>query len=166
MSSNTKQVLAITLGALGLALGILGTVVAYNAKKAADDNVSVTSQVQTEFAAAQAQQDAKEQAQVSGAERFVNKLSKSEKSTLKYVNQNAALIKKNKKMIRSLKKQVNSLESRDAELAAELTATEEDQRKDYNKLNKRINNTNAEVNQLQRSVQNLRNTVDVLEASS
>lgn len=45
MSSNTKQVLAITLGALGLALGILGTVVAYNAKKAADDNVSVTSQV-------------------------------------------------------------------------------------------------------------------------
>lgn len=138
--------------------------VAYNAKKAADDNVSVTSQVQTE-PAAQAQQDAKEQAQVSGAERFVNKLSKSEKSTLKYVNQNAALIKKNKK-IKSLKKQINSLESRDAELAAELTATEEDQRKDYNKLNRRINNTNAEVNQLQRSVQNLRNTVDVLEASS
>ena len=146
MSSNTKQVLAITLGALGLALGILGTVVAYNAKKAADDNVSVTSQVQTEFAAAQAQQDAKEQAQVSGAD--------------------AALIKKNQKTVRSLKKQADSLQSRDAELAAELTATEEDQRKDYNKLNRRINNTNAEVNQLQRSVQNLRNAVDILEASS
>ena len=166
MSSNTKQVLAITLGALGLALGILATIVAYNAKDAADNNASVTSQVQTEFAAAQAKQDAKEQAQVSGAERFVNKLSKSEKATLRYVNQNAALIKKTKKMIKSLKKQINSLESRDAELAAELTATEEDQRKDYNKLNRRINNTNAEVNQLQRSVQNLRNTVDILEASS
>ncbi len=166
MSSNTKQVLAITLGALGLALGILATVVAYNAKDAADNNASVTSQVQTEFAAAQAQQDAKEQAQVSGAERFVNKLSKGEKATLKYVNQNAAVIKKNKKAIKSLKKQINSLESRDAELAAELTATEEDQRKDYNKLNKRINNTNAAVNQLQRSVKNLRQSVDILEATS
>lgn len=166
MSSNTKQVLAITLGALGLALGILATVVAYNAKDAADSNASVTSQVQTEFAAAQAKQDAKEQAQVSGAERFVNKLSKSEKSTLKYVNQNAALVKKNTKAIKSLKKQINALESRDTELAAELSATEEDQRKDYNKLNKRIDNTNAALNQLQRSVKNLRETVNILEASS
>ncbi|MBK8295519.1 MAG: hypothetical protein IPK93_12505 [Solirubrobacterales bacterium] len=71
MSSNTKQILAITLGSLGLVLGIFGTITAYNAKQATENDNSVTTEVQTQFAAAQASQDAKEATQVSRAEKLI-----------------------------------------------------------------------------------------------
>lgn len=168
MSPNTKQVLAITLGTLGLILGIFATVVAYNAKQATENDQNVTTEVQQQFAAAQSAQDAKEATQASRAEKLIAGLSRGEKSLVAKINSNAKGIKKLKKQnknqnskINSLKNKTNTLTSRDSELDSELTTLENSQQKDFNSLTKRINNLNQEIKDLQQSLNRLRNRVGI-----
>ncbi len=154
MSSNTKQVLAITLGSLGLILGIFAMVTAYNAKNAADEDKAVTTQVQTEFAAAQASQDAKESGQASRAEKLINGLSRGEKAVARRLNSNTKGVKQNKKQIRKLKQTTSTLTSRDRELDNELTQFE-------NNTNNQIKNINQSIKQLQKNLNQLRNRVSI-----
>jgi len=166
MSSNTKQVLAITLGSLGLVIGIFSMITAFNAKNAVDEESSVTEQVKTEFAAAQTRQDALEATQASKAEQLVASLSNSEKSLVKRLNGNQKAIKKLKRRTRNLKKQVNSLNSRVKELDSEVSQLGSKQQDDFQKLSNRINKTNQAVAANTQSINRLRSRVGFDEAVS
>lgn len=163
MTGNTKATLAIVLGAVGLLLGILGTITAYNAKDAVDSDANTSSQVQTlveqKFQEAQAKQDQLEASQRSEAEQFVAQLTQGKKNLLQKINGNQRKIKKLQKKNRNLTRRVNSLESRDNEFAAELAQVENQQAADFKQLNQRINKTNNQVQQLQRQMANLRGLV-------
>ena len=163
MSGNTKATLAIIFGVVGILLGVLGTVTAYNAKDAVDSDGSRTAEVQTlveqKFQEAQARQDQIEASQKSDAEKFVDQLTRGEKNLLQKINGNHNQIKKLKRRTRNLRNQVNSLKSRDVALANEITQVENDQQQDYNQLNQRINNQNQQIQKLQRQVANLRGLV-------
>ena len=150
MSDRTKMVIAMVLGALGLAIGIFATLVAVNARDTANSGEAVTEQVRTEFAAAQAAQDAQEQADLSKAERFVRTLSREEKG-----------------LVRKLRRTDRRLNS----LSTELAAVEADQASEFDRTNRRISKTNQSVEGLQgqvanlkRQVSNLRQEVNLLEA--
>lgn len=166
MSSNTKQVLAITLGSLGLVIGVFAVITAYNAKNAVDDESAVTTQVKEEFAAAQTRQDALEASQASKAEKLIAGLSSSERNLISKISGNSKSIKQLRRKTRSLQQEINSLSSRDKELSSEVTQLSNRQQDDFNKLNGRINSTNKEVNQLQRNIANLRSRVSIDEAAS
>lgn len=142
-SDRTKIVLAIAFGAAGLLLGIFATIVAVNARDTANSGEAVTEQVRAEFAAAQASQDAREQADVSRAEEFINSLSRQEKG----------LIRKLRKTDRRLKA-----------LRAEVTALEADQADEFDRVNRRVSKTNQNVAGLKRQIANLRERVQILEA--
>ena len=161
MSSNTKQVLAITLGSLGLIIGIFGTVVAYNAKQASDDDQNVTAEVQAQFAAAQSAQDTKEANQASKAEKLIAGLSNNEKSLARKINSNGRGLRQGRKRIRNLRQTTNTLSNRYAELDREITSVENSQQKDFNTLTRRINNLNQEIKDLQRALNRLRNRVSI-----
>ncbi len=88
MSDSTKQVLAITLGTLGLVIGVVATIVAYNAKNAANSNEEVTRLVDQRFAEAQARQDKLEKQQASDAEQLVASLNRGEKSLIGKIDAN------------------------------------------------------------------------------
>ncbi len=94
MSSNSKQVLAITLGSIGLVIGIVAAITAYNAKQTSDDNGNVAARVDQQFAEAQAKQDARDKRQVSDAEKFVARLDSGEKSLIKKINRQSGQISK------------------------------------------------------------------------
>lgn len=165
MSANTKQILAITLGSLGLVLGIVGTITAYNAKKATQDDVQVTSLVQDEFAKAQAAQDVKDQQTRTQAQEFVDTLGGKEKKLLRSINANGASISKNQKTIKKLQKQVASLRKDQAATDSEISSLSSQQRSDYRNLNNKISQTNASLNQLKKNVHQLNQSVDFLEAN-
>jgi len=143
MSDRTKIILAMVFGALGLAVGIFATVVAVNARDAATSGEAVTEQVRAEFTASQAAQDAKEQASLSKAEKFVNSLSKEE----------GRLVRK----LRRTDRRVRSLETG-------VTAIEADQADEFDRVNRRISRTNQQVANLKRQVSNLRQEVEILGA--
>jgi hypothetical protein len=143
MSDRTKIILAMVFGALGLAVGIFATVVAVNARDAANSGEAVTEQVRAEFTASQAAQDAKEQASLSKAEKFVNSLSKEE----------GRLVRK----LRRTDRRVRSLETG-------VTAIEADQADEFDRVNRRISRTNQQVANLKRQVSNLRQEVEILGA--
>ena len=143
MSDRTKLVLAIAFGAVGLLLGIFATIVAVNARDAANSGEAVTEQVRTDFAASQAAQDAREQATVSKAEEFVNSLS----------SQDKGLIRK----LRKTDRRVNSLR-------AEVTAFGADQADEFDRVNRRVSQTDQKVSRLKRQIANLREQVQILEA--
>jgi chromosome segregation ATPase len=145
MSPNTKQILAITLGSVGLVLGAAGMITAYNAKNAVNDQKNVTALVEQRFAEAQAKQDKSEKKQVSQAEKLINGLSSSEKNLVKKINNNSQAIK-------SLRNQVNSLSIREQELDNEVNKLSKQQVSDYNELNARIDSTNKQVKKLQNNV--------------
>ena len=144
MSDRPKIILAVGFGALGLAIGIFATVVAVNARSTAESGEAVTEQVRSEFAAAQAAQDATEQASLSKAEKFVNSLSKDEK----------ALARKLRRSDRRL-----------ARLRAEVTSLEADQADEFDRTNRRISRSNQQIEKLRRQVSNLREQVEILEAA-
>jgi nitrogen fixation protein FixH len=143
MSDRTKIILAMVFGVLGLAVGIFATVVAVNARDAANSGEAVTEQVRAEFTASQAAQDAKEQASLSKAEKFVNSLSKEE----------GRLVRK----LRRTDRRVRSLETG-------VTAIEADQADEFDRVNRRISRTNQQVANLKRQVSNLRQEVEILGA--
>ncbi|MGK2956722.1 MAG: hypothetical protein ACSLFI_13775 [Solirubrobacterales bacterium] len=161
MSSNTKQVLAITLGSVGLVIGIFAMVTAYNAKQAANDDSEISAQVQSQFAAAQTRQDAREDAQASKAEELINGLSKSEKNLVKKINGNANAIKKLKKQNQNQNQKINTLTNRDNELENEISSLEKTVQGNFKTLSGRINRLSGEVQDLQTSLRNLRNRVSI-----
>lgn len=144
MSDQTKLVLAVVFGALGLAIGIFATIVAVNARDAANSDQAVTEQVRTEFAAAQAAQDAKEKAGLSRAERFVNSLSGEER-----------------RLVRKLRRTDRRLRA----LENQLAATQADQADEFDRVNRRVSQTNQKVAKLQRQISNLRQEVEILSAA-
>ena len=163
MSGNTKATLAIVFGVVGILLGILGTITAYNAKDAVDSDAQTTAQVQAlveeKFKEAQTRQDSIEASQRSEAEKFVAQLTKGENNLLKKINGNHQSIKKLKRQVRNLNQQVKTLKNRDNELSSELTQVENEQASEFQQLNQRINKTNNQVQQLQRQVSNLRGLI-------
>lgn len=159
MSSNTKQVLAITLGSLGVVIGAFGMITAYNAKNAVDEESQVTTKVQEEFAAAQSRQDALESSQASKAEQLVAGLSNTEKGLAEKLNSNSRSIKQLRKSNRNLRQQVNSLSS-------QLTSLDKRQRNDSNELNDRVDRTNQRVSANTKSINQLRNRVGFDESVS
>ena len=163
MTGNTKVTLAIVFSVVGILLGVLGTITAYNAKDAVSSDTEQTAQVQAlvdqRFSEAQSRQDSIEASQKSEAEKFVAQLPKGEKNLLKKINGNHQSINRLKRQNRNLRQQVNTLKSRDTGLSNEITQVENDQASDFQQLNQRINKTNNQVQQLQRQVSNLRGLV-------
>jgi predicted RNase H-like nuclease (RuvC/YqgF family) len=163
MSGKTKTTLAIVLGVVGILLGVLGTITAYNAKDAVDSDVNSTAEVQalveTKFQEAQAKQDQLEASQKSDAEKFVSQLSQGNKNLLQKINQNHRRAQKTQRQTRTLRRQVNALKSRDNQFENELAQVENDQDSDYAQLNQRVNRLNKQVQQLQNQVSRLRGFV-------
>lgn len=167
MSSNTKQVLAITLGSVGLVIGIFAMVTAYNAKQAADDDSSISARVNEQFATAQARQDAREDAQASKAEKLIDGLSKNEKKLVGKINGNMKGVKrlknqnrKQNRKINRLGKKTNTLSSRDKGLNSEISSLEGTVQSNFNTLSRRIKRLNGEVDDLRRSLRRLQNRLD------
>lgn len=160
MSGNTKTTLAIIFGVVGILLGALGTITAYNAKDAVDSESAFTSEVQAvvdqRFNEAQARQDQLEESQKSEAEKFVDQLTKGEENLLRKINGGHKATNRLRRQVRKLRNQVNSLKNRDRQLTSELNQLENEMANEYGQLNSRINKTNRQVQKLQRQVANLR----------
>ena len=123
MSDRTKLILAVTLGSVGLALGILGTVVAFNARSEAKSNQEITAVVEEQFLDAQKRQDKLEAGRVSKAEKLVANLSADEKSLLRRLNGNVRAIRVMRKRLNSQKQQIQGLKFNDQQLSGQLTDT-------------------------------------------
>ena len=145
MSDRTKLILAITLGSVGLALGTLGTIVAFNAKNDVKSNKEVTAVVEQKFADAQKRQDDLENQQVSGAEKLVDSLSKKEKSQLGKINSNANSISSLRNRVNNQQKQIDSLKSTDQQQANQISNLQKQVQQNFNSLNNRIDKTNQRI---------------------
>jgi chromosome segregation ATPase len=145
MSDSTKQILAITLGALGLAIGIVATIVAYDARNAANSNEEVTRLVDKRFAAAQARQSALEKKQASQAEKLVAGLTAGEKNLVRKINSNAASIRTLQQQNRKLTSRVNGLASDYQSLSTEVSDLRAQVQKNFNSLNTRIDKVNQRI---------------------
>jgi len=160
MSGNTKTTLAIIFGVVGILLGALGTITAYNAKDAVDSDSEFNSEVQAlvdqRFNEAQSRQDQLEASQKTEAERFVDQLTRGEKNLLQKINGNHKGVNRLRRKVRNLRNQLNSLKSRDQELSREVDQLENELASEYSQVNSRINKTNQQVQKLQRQVANLR----------
>jgi chromosome segregation ATPase len=160
MSGNTKTTLAIVLAVVGLLLGALGAITAFNAKDAVDSDANTNSEVRAlvedKFREAQDKQDQIEASQASEAEKLVAQLSQGKKNLLQKINGNTRRIAKIQRQNRKLRNQVNALKSRDNEFESELAQVENDQDSDFQQLNQRINRTNNQLQQIQRQIANLR----------
>ena len=166
MSGNTKTTLAIVFGVVGILLGALGTITAYNAKSAVDSDAQMAAEVESlvdeRFKEAQTRQDQMEAEQHSQAEKFVNQLTRGEKNLLAKINGNHRRTNKLqrgnrrlKRQVRKLRNQVNTLSNRDRELAGEVAQLEAEQASEFDQLNKRINKTNRQIQRLQRQLSRL-----------
>lgn len=156
MSDRTKLILAITLGSVGLALGVLATMVAFNARNEVQANQEVTTVVEEKFAEAQKRQDELEASQVSDAEKLVGSLSRSQRIQLREVNRNASGISTNAAAISSLQKrqnkqaqEISSLESGDQQLSSQLADLQKQVQRNFNQLSDRIDGLMRQVNRLQ-----------------
>lgn len=163
MSGNTKTTLAIVLGSVGLLLGGLGALTAFNAKKAVDSDAESTSEVHAlvdeRFQQAQERQDQIEATQKSDAEKFVEQLTQDERTLLRRINGNHRSIRQLNRRTRNLRQEVNTLKTRDNQLSNEIGQVENDQDSDFQELNQRINRLNNQIQQLQRQFSNLRGLV-------
>lgn len=166
MSGNTKTTLAIVFGVVGILLGALGTITAYNAKSAVDSDAQMAAEVESlvdeRFKEAQARQDQMEADQHSQAEKFVNQLTKGEKNLLAKINgnhqQSNRLERKTRRLnrqVRKLRNQLNTLNNRDRELTNEVAQVEAEQASEFDQLNKRINKTNRQIQRMQRQLSRL-----------
>jgi len=149
MSDRTKLILAITLGSVGLALGTLGTIVAFNAKNEVKSNQEITSVVEAKFAEAQKRQDALEASQVSGAQKLVNSLSLAEKNLIRKINTNAGAIDSNRKRLNSQDRQIKALQATDQQLSSQITNLQKQAQKNFNELSDRIDQLVQRINRLQ-----------------
>ncbi|MEX0620630.1 MAG: hypothetical protein WD181_03530 [Solirubrobacterales bacterium] len=149
MSDRTKLILAVTLGSVGLALGTLGTLVAFNTKNEVKSNQEVTSVVQSEFAKSQKRQDEREASQASEAEKLVASLSRAEKSLLVRINGNVRSVVALRRKLRRQESQFRRLNSADQQLASEVDDLQTQIERNYSVLNDRINELNQRVNRLQ-----------------
>lgn len=145
MSDRTKLILAVTLGSVGLALGILGTVVAFNARNAVRSNQEIASVVQAEFAEAQKRQDQLEESQVSGAEKLVDSLSRSEKNQLGKINSNAKATGRLRRRVNNQQSQIDALKSTTRQLSGQVSNLQSQTQKNFNTLNDRIDRTNQRI---------------------
>lgn len=149
MSDRTKLILAVTLGSVGLALGILGTIVAFNAKNEATSNQELTAVVDQRFADAQKRQDELEASQVSEAERLVNSLSTSESGLIKKINTNASGVSRLTRKFRNIRRQIRGLEAVDNRLSQDLADVQRQVERNLNETEDQINRLNQRVNRLQ-----------------
>jgi superoxide dismutase len=145
MSDRSKLILALTLASVGLALGILGTVVAFNAKNEVKSNEEVTAVVEQRFAEAQKRQDDLESKQVSGAEKLVDSLSQTEKKQLGKINSNASSIASLQKQLNNQQKQIDSLKSTNKTQSNQISNLQSQVQKNFNSLNNRIDKTNQRI---------------------
>jgi hypothetical protein len=145
MSDRTKLILAVTLGSVGLALGILGTVVAFNARNAVRSNQEIASLVQAEFAEAQKRQDQLEESQVSGAEKLVDSLSRSEKNQPGKIYSNAKATGRLRRRVNNQQGQIDALKSTTRQLSGQVSNLQSQTQKNFNTLNDRIDRTNQRI---------------------
>lgn len=145
MSAGVKLILAMTLGAVGLILAILATVVALNAKNAADSDQATSAEIRQEVSEELDTRARQQKRGLNRVERFVNQLSKQEEGSLG--------------SLKTVKRRVNRL-------SREVKAIESDQRAEYAELDRRIGATNRNVANLRQQVQRLRNRLEVVEATS
>jgi chromosome segregation ATPase len=148
MSDRTKLILAVTLGAVGLALGTLGTVVAFNAKNDVKSNQEITKVVEDKFAEAQKRQDALEAKQVTGAERLIRNLSTSERSLLRKINSNSRTIVNLRRRLNSQQQEIGSLKTTDQRLSGQITDLQRQVQRNFNELNDRIDRLAQRVDRL------------------
>lgn len=141
MSDRTKLILAITLGSVGLALGTLGTIVAFNAKNEVKSNQEVATVVEQRFAEAQKRQDELEAKQISGAEKLVKSLSAAEKNQLGKINSNAKSISSLRKRSNNQQQQIDSLKSTNQKQATQISNLQKQVQQNFNSLNNRLDRT-------------------------
>lgn len=145
MSDRTKLIVAITLGSLGVALGILGTVVAFDARNEADSNQEVASIVDQRFTEAQARQNRLEKKQASQAEKLVASLTEGEKNLVGKINSNADSISTLQKRVNRQQEQINSLKSTNASQSNQISNLQKQIQQNFNSLNDRIDRTNQRI---------------------
>lgn len=145
MTDKTRQILAMTLGAVGLVLAIVATIVALNAKQVADSDQTTTAEVRQEVASALESRARQQQKQLGRVERFVNQLSSEEKGGLG--------------SLRTLKRRVNRL-------SREVRAIESDQRAEANDTDQRFGATNRNVANLRQQVQRLETRLDLFQTKN
>ena len=140
MTDRTKLIIAVTAGLIGLAVAIFATIVAVNAREAADNESAVQQQVSDQVNQSLRDQASKEAAQLSRAERFVNSLSRGERVAVREISR--------------LRRSVRSLKS-------EVAAIEADQADEFSRVNNRIDSTNSRVSSLNRRVTRLENELSL-----
>ncbi len=145
MSDRTKLILAVTLGSVGVALGVLGTIVAFDAKNEADSNQEVAKLVDERFTKAQARQDRIEKKQASQTERLVASLSEEEKSLLRKIDSNTDSISTLQKRVNSQQEQINSLKSTNQKQATQISNLQKQVQQNFNSLSDRIDRTNQRI---------------------
>jgi polyhydroxyalkanoate synthesis regulator phasin len=145
MSDSTKQILAITLGSLGLVIGIVATVVAYNAKDAAHSNEQVTRLVDQRFTEAQTRQDELEKRQASDAEKLVASLDKGERNLIGRLRANRKALARLAGRVSNLQSQVNSLQNENRDIVNRVDNLQVQVRRNFNTLNTRIDKTNQRI---------------------
>jgi len=138
VSDKTKQILAMALGGVGLAVAILATVIALNARETANSDQASSAEIQQQVTEELQRRAAAEKKELNQVERFVKQLSEEEKGAVKSLG--------------SLKRRVN-------QLSGEVKAVESDQKSEYSSLDRRIDETNQRI-------ATLRKKLDRLEANS
>jgi predicted RNase H-like nuclease (RuvC/YqgF family) len=138
VSDKTKQILAMALGGVGLAVAILATVIALNARETANSDQASSAEIQQQVTEELQRRAAAEKKELNQVERFVKELSEEEKGAVKSLG--------------SLKRRVN-------QLSGEVKAVESDQKSEYSSLDRRIDETNQRI-------ATLRKKLDRLEANS
>lgn len=159
MSPRNLQILAIVLGTIGVLLGGLGAITAYNAKQAVRSDSELAADIKSSFEAEQAKQDALEKRQASDAEKFVADLSAGKKGLAKRIHANSRAIKVQTRQVRRLRARTAGLASRDRGLSDELTTTEADLGNRIDKVNSRVNRINKRINNQQNQISRLRGFV-------
>lgn len=159
MSPRNLQILAIVFGVIGLLLGGLGAITAYNAKQSVRSDSELNADVRSAFEAEQAKQDELERRQASDAEKFVAELSAGKKALVKRIQSNSASIRKLRRQTRNIARQTRTLANRDRGLTGELAAVESDLGNRINRVNGRVNRVNRRVNDQQRQLARIRGFV-------
>jgi chromosome segregation ATPase len=145
MSDRTKLIIAITLGSLGVALGALGTVVAFNAKSEADSSQQVAGLVDERFAEAQTRQDRLEEKQASQAEKLVANLTDGEKNLVGKIDSNGDSIATLRKRVNSQQEQINALKSTNRKQSNQISNLQKQVQQNFNSLSDRIDRTNQRI---------------------
>jgi chromosome segregation ATPase len=149
VSDSTKLILALTLGSVGLALGVLGTVVAFNTRSEVKSNQEIASVVEERFAKAQKRQDELEARRVSEAEKLLANLSTAEKNLLRKANGNATAVGALRRRLNSQEQQIQALKSTDQQLSSTLSSLQRQVQRNFNELTDEIDRLTQRVNRLQ-----------------